>query len=107
DSVFFTDFAANAAIIDAATPASTLTVSNLTLSTWNSLELLNADSVSPLVILDNFIVDQGGLMFVLGSTVHVRSVSGGISGIDGDVILQFGGQLIATNGSLSVGRVGS
>ncbi|MBM3889994.1 MAG: hypothetical protein FJ388_12835, partial [Verrucomicrobia bacterium] len=90
-------------------PASTLTISNLTISApvgdTNTLYIYNL-SEGPLTFSNSLTLLSGGALRVgNAATVRVESVSGGNFTVDGNALIT-GGQLTATNGSTHVGSAG-
>ncbi|HUJ10037.1 MAG TPA: hypothetical protein VL171_08425 [Verrucomicrobiae bacterium] len=80
----------------------TLTVSNLFLSApagaTNTLELVDAGTITPLYVLDTFSVSSGGLVRLTGSALLTRSLTNGLT----NCFLTIDGPLVASNSWLAV-----
>jgi hypothetical protein len=100
--------------IDSTTPASTLTISNLTLSapgsglitgSHSTINLANnTGSTTPLHIIQTLYIGNDGNLFITNSTLQVDSV-GGFFSVDGMLTLNTG-TIITTNAGVSVGDQG-
>ncbi len=92
-------------LIDAFTPAGSLTISNLLISAPNNvtnvLSLENA--ATPLRVLNSLTITGGGGLLISNSTVRVDGLAGGAFILDGVVSNRAGGLLVLTNVSTTIG----
>ncbi len=92
-------------LIDAFTPAGSLTISNLLISApgnvTNVLSLENA--AAPLRVLNSLTITAGGGLLISNSTVRVDGLTGGGFILDGVVSNRAGGLLVLTNVSTTIG----
>jgi T5SS/PEP-CTERM-associated repeat protein len=92
-------------LIDAVTPAGSLTISNLLISApgnvTNVLSLENA--ATPLRVLNSLTITSGGALQISNSTVRVDGMAGGRFILDGVVSNRAGGSLVLTNVSTIIG----
>ncbi len=110
-AVLVTNAPSKRVILDDFTSAmspNTMTISNLLISApagfTNTLQLLNAGSVTPLRIVNGLSIANGGVVLVTNSVLRVDGVSGGALNLDGVVLAQPAGLIVASNVVMNVGN---
>ncbi len=104
-TIFITNTVSKTVTINSSTPSINRTIKDLTLAApngfTNTLQLTNAGTVTPLRIVKNFIITNGGRLLITNSVLSADGVAGGPedgnSYIDGSVTVLAGGSMTTTN----------
>jgi len=98
----------NTVTVDAATPAATLLISNLTVAAppgnLNTLQLTNAPGI-PLRVFQSLYVSNGAALLITNASLRVDGLNSGSIQSDGNMVFDTG-TLITTNASTFIGSIG-